>query len=83
MRSRVAANRFHVTATSPSWKVTYLECGVSLAPIWRHFSRNVVSDQEEMIAVTNDGRLKLVQNREVPRRARNTTKWTRPPGEGL
>ncbi len=38
MRSRIATNKFRVTATSASWNVT-------LSPILTSFSRNVVSDQ--------------------------------------
>ncbi len=41
MRSRIAANKFRVTATSASWNVTYFECRVTLAPILTSFSRSV------------------------------------------
>ena len=45
IRSRIAANKFRVTATSASWNVTYFECRVTFAPILTSFSRRVVSDQ--------------------------------------
>ena len=45
MRSRIAANKFRVTATSASWKNTDLACRVTFAPILMSFSRSVVSDQ--------------------------------------
>jgi hypothetical protein len=45
MRSRIAANKFRVTATSASWNVTYFECRVTFAPVLMSFSRSVVSDQ--------------------------------------
>ncbi len=34
MRSRIAANKSHGTATSAIWKITYAECVTTLAPIW-------------------------------------------------
>ncbi len=45
MRSRIAANRFRVTATSANWNVAYFARRVTLAPILASFSRSVVSDQ--------------------------------------
>ena len=33
IRSRIAENKFRVTATSANWNVTYRECRVTLAPI--------------------------------------------------
>ena len=45
IRSRIAANKFRVTATSASWNVTYFECRVTLAPILTSSSDSVVSDQ--------------------------------------
>ncbi len=41
MRSRIAANKFHVTATSANWNVTYLECRVTFAPILTSFFGSV------------------------------------------
>ncbi len=45
VRSRIAANRFRVTATSANRNVIYFACRVTLAPILASFSRSVVSDQ--------------------------------------
>jgi hypothetical protein len=45
MRSRIAADKFRVTATSASWNVTYFASRVTLAPILISFSLSVVSDQ--------------------------------------
>jgi hypothetical protein len=45
MRSRIAANKFRVIATSASWNVTYFACRVTFAPIFTSFFRRVVSDQ--------------------------------------
>jgi len=36
MRSRIAANRSRVTATSASWNVTYFACRVTLAAIFAY-----------------------------------------------
>jgi len=43
MRSRIAANRFPVTAPSASWNITYFACHVTLAPTLISFSLSVVS----------------------------------------
>ena len=43
MRSRIAANRFRIVATSASWNVTYFECRVTFAPILITNSHRVVS----------------------------------------
>src|SRR5262249_51232312 len=45
IRSRIWANNCRGTATSASWKVTYLAWATTLAPILISFSRSVVSVQ--------------------------------------
>ncbi len=45
MRASIAVDKFRVTATSASWKVSYFAGCVPLAPILISFSRRVVSDQ--------------------------------------
>src|SRR5262245_31986738 len=45
IRSRIAANNWRGTATSANWKVTYLACLTTFAPILTSFSRNVVRFQ--------------------------------------
>ena len=45
IRSRIAANSWRGTATSANWKMMYLACATTLAPILTSFSRSVVSVQ--------------------------------------
>ncbi len=45
MHYKIAASNSLGTATSAIWKVTYLECQTTLAPILISFSRSVVTDQ--------------------------------------
>src|SRR4051812_28834410 len=45
IRSRIAAKSWRGTATSASWKMTYLACATTLAPIFTSFSRKVVRFQ--------------------------------------
>ena len=45
IRSRIARYSRHGTATSAIWKVTYLACRTTLAPILINFSRKVVIAQ--------------------------------------
>src|SRR5262245_27297596 len=45
IRPRIAANSWRGTATSASWKMTYLACVTTFAPILTSFSRSVVRVQ--------------------------------------
>jgi len=60
-RSKIAANKFPVTAASASWNVTYFACRVTVAPILMSFSGSVVSDQ----CRTGFGR--AIRRRKLPR----------------
>ena len=42
IRSRIVANNSLGTATSASWKITYVECRVTFAPILMSFSHRAV-----------------------------------------
>ena len=44
IRSRISQNKSFDTATSAIWNITYLECSITLAPIFISFSLRVLSD---------------------------------------